>query len=322
MKKHAARSVVLLAWIALAQPALAQPDGEYPHGEFAGDCATCHPEGSATKAAPSEAFRDQEHPFPLRQAHDLPRCQACHRTLDFTQADRACVSCHQDVHTGELGTDCARCHIPRTFIDRSRMQEQHHATRFPLRGSHRALDCEDCHVMQPQGALRWVNTPVDCVACHGAAYDATDDPDHAAAGYPRECDRCHVPTVWEAARVDHSEFTDPCVTCHQDDYNATRDPNHTAAGFPTTCEDCHRAGGDWNDAEFEHDAFPIYSGEHSGRWDDCSTCHTNPSNYAVFSCFGCHPHSDREETDDDHDGVPGYAYDSARCYGCHPRGEE
>ena len=72
-----------------------------------------------------------------------------------------------------------------------------------------------------------------------------------------------------------------------------------------------------------HDAsfFPIYSGKHRGKWASCSTCHTVQNNFAQFSCFGCHPHSDQNETDNNHQGEPGYIYDSQACYNCHPQGE-
>ena len=67
-------------------------------------------------------------------------------------------------------------------------------------------------------------------------------------------------------------------------------------------------------------AFPIDSGVHAGRWDACSTCHVNPSNYSQFTCFGCHPHSDESGTAADHSEVGGYVYDSSACYACHPQG--
>jgi len=66
--------------------------------------------------------------------------------------------------------------------------------------------------------------------------------------------------------------------------------------------------------------FPIFSGEHAGEWDECSTCHTEPGNFQVFSCFGCHEHN-RADTDEDHEGIPGYVYNSQDCLICHPTGE-
>jgi hypothetical protein len=109
-----------------------------------------------------------------------------------------------------------------------------------------------------------------------------------------------------------------CVSCHQADYTATTNPNHAAAGFPTDCASCHTTT-KWLGATFNHDAsfFPIYSGTHAGRWSACATCHTNPTNYAVFDCLGCHT---KTQTDSQHRGRTGYVYASPNCYACHPRG--
>jgi hypothetical protein len=322
-------------------PAAAQ-DGEYPHGDFDGDCLSCHSEEQWT---PVEFGGDWRHPasFPLRGAHQSSQCSACHVTLDFSRASSECVDCHDDAHRGELGTDCAECHTPRNFLDRSEQLARHRTTRLPLSGAHAVLDCEACHRPQPQGALTWVGTPSDCAACHIAEYQSAVDPNHVAAGFPTECQQCHRPTLWEQARFDHrntgfhlqgehrridcsachssgySGTPTDCYACHQDDYLATKDPNHQLAGFPTDCSLCHGqstfAGGSFR----EHDSlyFPIYSGRHDGTWAACSDCHTQPGNFAVFSCFLCHS---SEETDDDHRDVPDYIYDSARCYDCHPTG--
>jgi hypothetical protein len=95
------------------------------------------------------------------------------------------------------------------------------------------------------------------------------------------------------------------------------------AQFPTTCTDCHSQNA-WTPSTFNHDAmyFPIYSGKHEGEWTTCSECHTNSNNYSVFSCLGCHPHSNQSQTNADHNGVSGYQYLSSACYACHPDGEK
>jgi hypothetical protein len=76
---------------------------------------------------------------------------------------------------------------------------------------------------------------------------------------------------------------------------------------------------DWGGASFDHDAlfFPIYSGPHRNQWTDCATCHVVPGDFSVFTCLSCHLQG---ETDNDHDEVQGYAYESARCLSCHPDG--
>jgi hypothetical protein len=43
----------------------------------------------------------------------------------------------------------------------------------------------------------------------------------------------------------------------------------------------------------------------------------NPSNFAVFTCTGCHA---KPDMDSHHQGVRGYVYADASCYSCHPQG--
>jgi hypothetical protein len=128
----------------------------------------------------------------------------------------------------------------------------------------------------------------------------------------RPCGDCHLGGVYAGTPR-------TCVGCHLDDYNSAQDPNHIAAGFPTTCETCHRfTDTSWDQGTFNHTWFPITSGAHDNV--DCAECHTTPGVYTLFSCTtGCH---DRSETDDDHDEVSGYIYDSVACYSCHPQGRE
>jgi len=186
----------------------------------------------------------------------------------------------------------------------------------------------------------------ECVSCHLEDYNSTTDPSHRAAGFPNDCTLCHTIVTWVPSSFDHNTSDFPltgahlalscnqchadgvydgkptdCASCHQQDYDQTTDPNHRAAQFPTDCTLCHSTI-QWEGARFDHDAqyFPIYSGKHQGRWSRCSDCHTNSNNYSEFSCFGCHPHSDRQKTDGDHQGIAGYRYDSIACYQCHPRG--
>jgi hypothetical protein len=107
-----------------------------------------------------------------------------------------------------------------------------------------------------------------------------------------------------------------CYGCHKADYDGTTDPKHSTAGFPTTCDTCHKAtDATWSQGRFDHTWFPITSGAHANR--ACSECHTNPSNYSIFTCTTCHG---RAETDSHHRGVSGYVYSSPACYSCHPNG--
>ncbi len=338
MRTRIAVCLAVAVWLTPSRAA--EPD--YPHGSYSAECGMCHEPDRWVPAKPGPVFR---HPpkFALRGAHQTAACRACHVSLDFATAPSACADCHSDVHLGELGTDCARCHTPVNFLDRSKQLSEHRQTRFPLVGAHVSEDCEACHAPQPQGTLTWVGVPVDCEACHLPEYQATTDPDHETAGFPTTCVQCHVPTVWSRARFDHAGTAFPltgahttlpcadchasgysgtptaCYACHQADYEATTDPNHTAVGFPTDCSLCHNTTTFDVGSFAQHDAqfFPIYTGTHRNRWNQCADCHTQPGNFASFSCFACH---EQNETAGHHDEVSGYAYDSNLCYQCHPRG--
>jgi hypothetical protein len=317
-----------------------------PHGAFKGDCSLCHGADGWKPARISPKFNHASYGFPLGGAHATVACTACHASLDFSQSKKLCVSCHEDPHRGELGTDCARCHSARSFIDRSAMVRAHQATAFPLTGSHAGLECETCHRPAAQGQMRFVGTHALCQSCHLDAYRSAKSPDHVAGAFPMECATCHSTLTWSTARFDHDRTAFPltgahravacqschgdgvykgkptdCYSCHKANYDATTDPNHVGAGFSTACATCHNTTS-WAGATFNHDAtfFPIYSGTHAGRWTACTDCHTTPNNYAAFNCLACHPHDDKTQTDGNHSGISGYQYNSNACYSCHPRG--
>lgn len=335
----------LLAW---AAPGLfaAIDEVKSPHGKLKEPCATCHTAKGWKQIRVSPKFDHAKFGFPLHGAHKTD-CMSCHTSLEFKAADIRCASCHQDPHRGEMGIDCARCHGPRSFIDRAPMVRGHQLTRFPLTGAHATLECEICHVVQAQGHLQFKGTRAACEDCHRDDYMAARAPDHGAGGFPLQCAQCHGTIAWEGVRFGHEKTAFPltgahrrvscerchgdgvydgkptdCVSCHRADYDATSDPNHVAIGFSTQCQTCHSTTA-WHPGRFDHDSrnFPIYSGRHATLWSGCSDCHNNPSTYSQFTCFSCHPHSSRTQTDSNHGGVSGYLYDSNACYSCHPRGQ-
>jgi hypothetical protein len=258
----------------------------YPHGDFEEDCSMCHRPDAWTPVEISPEFDHGKRGFDLDASHDRADCRACHASLEFGDVSTACASCHADVHRGELGPDCERCHTTRSFIDRFAMVRSHQATRFPLSGAHRISDCEDCHLPVDQGGYQFVNTPVDCVACHLKEYQATADPDHQVSGFPPTCEACHTTVAWAPAGFNHALAAGtPCATCHLDDYLATTDPNHQTEGISQQCQDCHSTTS-W---AFNH---ALAAGT------PCATCHlddyqvtTDPNHQtAGFSqqCESCH----------------------------------
>jgi hypothetical protein len=316
-------------------------DPNHVSAGFPTDCQVCHNtvEWEGVDFIGGFGF-DHSAQFQLTGEHARLDCTDCHSD-GFSGTPSACVACHRTEYDGTsdpnhrsagFGTSCENCHGTSTWEG----AVTDHNAFFALTGQHRALDCSDCHTSGFQG------TPTDCVACHRSEYNATTDPNHQAAGFGTDCEACHNTSGWAGASVNHNQFwpltgshggldcevchangfagtpTD-CNACHSADYDATTNPNHQASGFPRDCESCHNTT-TWEGATFNH-SFPIFSGNHSqgAVWDDCSECHTNASNFSIFTCVTCH---ERNEMDDEHDDVGGYVYESTECLACHPDGRE
>ena len=315
-----------------------------PHAAagFPTDCAQCHDTNDW-----DSAFDHSATAFPLTGAHVPLACADCHGGGVYGGLGTACIVCHQADWDGTsdpnhaaagFSTDCTECHDTSSWDG----SFNHATTAFPLTGAHVPLACADCHGGGVYGGLGTA-----CIVCHQADWDGTSDPNHAAAGFSTDCTECHDTSNWNGS-FNHATTAFPltgahvplacadchgggvygglgtaCIVCHQADYDGTTDPDHAAASFSTDCAACHATNA-WEGAVFDHDDmfFPIYSGTHRNRWDDCTECHTNSTDYGVFNCLGCHPHSDQSETDGHHRGEGGYAYESSACYSCHPNGRK
>jgi hypothetical protein len=86
-------------------------------GGFGRDCARCHtPNGWGIW----QFDHARETRFALTGAHAALACSACHRRpAKQVKLPRDCAGCHSqdDVHLGQFGRDCDRCHTTRTFKD-------------------------------------------------------------------------------------------------------------------------------------------------------------------------------------------------------------
>jgi hypothetical protein len=201
---------------------------------------------------------------------------------------------------------------------------------FPLQGAHLSVMCTDCHKDADKGHWKGLNTA--CVSCHYSDYKSTKNPDHTLSGFSTDCLRCHNETEGFNSSFDHGKSGFPltgahqnlscaechknnvfsglptaCVSCHLTNYQQTTSPNHILEGYPQQCEECHTTAS-WK-GEFIHRSFPIYSGNHAGKWSSCSDCHNVPGSYNQFTCFTCHSPNTHSRT-----------YTSTQCYNCHPTG--
>ena len=278
----------------------------------------------------------------LQGRHAAQACASCHRDGVYRGTPTDCVGCHQASYNQAANpnhlaagfpTACATCH---RVTDTSWSQGTFTHSTWALQGRHAAQACASCH---RNSVYR--GTPRECAGCHIAKYNQTTNPNHAAAGFPTNCEVCHRATdsSWSQGTFNHARWplvgshtgqpcarchvggvyqgtSTQCVACHRSDYDGTRNPNHATAGFPTACEPCHRvADTSWSQGTFNHTWFPITTGKHAGN--PCSACHNVPTNFRLFTCLTCH---DRARTDEKHRGVNGYRYESTACYACHPNG--
>ncbi|MBI1336234.1 MAG: hypothetical protein GC164_04650 [Phycisphaera sp.] len=302
---------------------------------FATDCRQCH----TTTTWQGAKF---EHPaaFPLAAGHAGLKCSDCHVGGNFKGLSSDCVTCHLTHYQATknpnhaaagFATDCKQCHTTTTWTG----AKFNHPASFPLSAGHGGLNCTQCHV-----GGKYQGLSSDCVTCHLTKYQATKDPNHAAAGFPTDCKQCHTTTTWLGAKFDHPAsfplsaghgglnctdchvggkfqgLSTDCVTCHLTDYQGTTNPNHAASGFSTTCTTCHTNMNTWKGAVFNH-TFPITSGAH--KVFKCSDCHLNPANQQTFSCTHCHDHS-QTTMNNKHREVRNYVWSSPACLNCHPNG--
>lgn len=313
-----------------------------PHEkELTIDCSVCHVT-SDWKTQKENGFNHQNTRFPLKGEHQRVSCKECHTGLRFKNQKSNCVDCHTDVHEKTLGSDCERCHNETSWLI-TNVSRLHREAGFPLVGVHTTIDCNACHVNVND--LKFNRMRTDCYSCHQQDYNATTSPNHRALGYTTDCLNCHSQSArqWNGTGIDHSFFplngghaidctqchssgftaklSTDCYSCHQTDYERTSNPSHASSGFAKDCASCHTIKA-WAPATFDHDKlyFPIYSGTHRGEWSQCTDCHTNTSNYKVFSCTDCHEHS-KSRMDKEHDDVRNYVYNSVNCLSCHPRGK-
>ncbi len=308
-------------------------EGVNPHGSLSLECGACHTtEGWRTiKAEPD--FNHAATAFPLVGRHAGVRCLACHPTLVFRDAGTQCVNCHLDIHRGQFANACAECHTPERWANEPEMRRRHQRTRFPLTGVHADVECQACHANG-----QYVDLSTECANCHTQVYQATRNPDHAAAGFSRQCANCHAVTAadWKNATFDHTQTgfalmggharancadchgagyvntSTACYSCHAADYARTDDPNHAAGQFDHDCALCHTATA-WQQASFDHNLarFPL-TGAHASV--ECALCHTDGHFTGTTNeCYGCHRANFDASTDPNH-AAGNFPHSCADCH--------
>ncbi|MEO8681727.1 MAG: hypothetical protein ABI665_21960 [Vicinamibacterales bacterium] len=240
-----------------------------PHrGEFKQDCSACHTELTFQKGT----FDHATTKFLLADKHAGLACVACHKAVkpaanDFRGLKTTCDSCHADVHRGELGLQCEKCHTARSFDVKT---FTHTNPRPFFAGRHAPLTCAQCHAgtMQPTRtaanvpALRvgFATTGTTCVSCHKDVH---------LGQLASTCETCHS---LETPKFGGVVFS----------HAGTKFPL-TGKHAPLVCEKCHAV---------ETGAFPSGPGtarRFTGVSTQCAACHQDPHRGQLDqACQSCH----------------------------------
>lgn len=293
------------------------------HKDKKEECIACHPEHHGEDFQLIEFdkkdFDHNETGYPLTGLHKpVTDCLRCHKppnslprklTVCYLLKDTRCIACHPDVHNGQLGEACDKCHQVETRFQQAKSTFDHNKTAFPLKGGHTRVDCGKCHKRQQgkQGKQQkqWKGLRFKrCAHCHADPHKPSFKP---------ACSRCHNETSWlEVSAFDHRQTRYPlegkhrgltCAKCHP--------PGQKNKKIPFgKCTDCHRRD------------------PHRGQFDkDCGACHTlqgfkkvtlnhDTTRYPLtgkhrsVTCRKCH-------TPRDNDKIVIYKPLETACAGCH-----
>jgi hypothetical protein len=230
-------------------------------GSLGAACETCH-------TSTTFHLTNYKHPrFPefFSGQHATVPCDQCHlpdaptrpiRTatpvvmkVAFKDLPTTCSSCHQDVHLGQVGLECQRCHnvqAPKFAL----AGFSHATTAFALTGRHDAIECALCHKREmglfPSGtgsAVRLKGVAHECRACHVDVHEGQLD---------NTCESCHKTTSFKVPQYRHRNpklsgffvgrhLTPACEACHKPE--KSRAPRVTTAALRfkvgTQCVACH-----------------------------------------------------------------------------------
>ncbi len=233
------------------------------------ECDQCHTTDPDWMPA---SFDIHDNYYQLNGAHAIiaDQCVTCHNG-DYNNTPNTCFGCHATAYNqttnpnhsaAQFPTDCQSCHTENTWIPST----FDHDSFYPIIGAHTAIanNCDACH----NGDYN--NTPNTCFGCHADDYNQTNNPDHASAGFPTDCESCHSQNAWVPATFDHDGMYFPIYSGkHDGEWNDCVDC-HTTGNFSTfSCIDCH-----------EHDDPADLADEHED---------VGGYVYESNACFACHP---------------------------------
>ncbi len=185
-------------------------------------------------------------------------------------------------------------------------QFDHLTTSYELRGIHRDLSCEYCHVNDV-----FKGTPRSCSGCHtlGTRINATPRPVRHIA-VRDQCESCHTQfNFLPLVRMDHSLVIGSCFSCHNGVVAQGKKPGHIPSN--NDCDACHTTNA-FNPQRVEHAALLAAA-------TSCRGCHSGvraqavPRNHLATAqqCGDCHSTLTWSPARLEHAGL------TTPCRGCH-----
>lgn len=217
---------------------------DFHQGTLGKDCGSCH---DTNKFRPAPKFDHNKVEFKLTGKHEKVECIKCHvkekrNGKDFQKfknvAFNSCENCHKDVHKGNFGKNCQKCHVTEGFKIINKESFDHSRTRYPLIGKHRFVKCVDCHI----GGLNYKPKFAECTNCHKDYHKGQ----FVTNGKIIDCSKCHnvhgfQPSTFSIEDHNKTKFqlsgghlAIPCQKCHY------KNDNWQFKKIGLECIDCHK----------------------------------------------------------------------------------
>jgi hypothetical protein len=293
--------------------------GQFAEQKDHGECSSCHTV-SSWKPSLFDVKAHAASAYPLEGQHASVACAKCHvpagRATRYKIAFSKCTDCHTDAHGGQFAAApynnrCEACHTVHGFKPSTFTIAEHQKSQFPLKGSHLAVPCFECHSADlAKHGSKIVPYHFDTFACtrchqnpHGNKFKAQmqqSKSDGRSAG----CEACHSVRAWtDLPSFDHSKTRFPLLGAHakvgcEECHKPSRDGKLTEASFsstPTACSSCHQdphAGQfvnnrkpescnnchnteHWKPSTFDHETQSTFSLKGAHEKVECAACHTS-----------------------------------------------
>lgn len=277
-----------------------------------------------------KSFDHSKTGYELTGSHRNKNCSDCHnkkfindpklknKHSTYLGLNTKCASCHNDVHQQTAGNNCENCHNTSSF--KSEIKFDHSQTAFPLIGSHKSVNCINCHKpveLNDSRIIKFVSMKkINCTDCHTDIHKGKFGNnclqchnystfrlvtkkgfDHSKTGFPLigkhqfvNCQACH-----------HNKLTVPikhdlCMDCHKDYHKGEFTKNNKIRD----CRECHSEEG-FTPSKFtieQHQQLKFkLSGAHLAV--ECKNCHYKNSEwqfrFSSFTCVNCHLNVHKDE---------------------------